>query len=455
VAAHLAEVIQCRTVSMDPNAPACAEDANNLPADEVNPFIELHEILIKNYPLVSRNLVMERINDYSLLFTWPGSSPHLPGVLFAAHQDVVPVDETSLDQWDYPPFAGAIADGFVWGRGSMDIKNQLIALLEAVEYLLRDGCQPVRTVYLAFGHDEEIGGYNGAMAISALLAERGVQLGALVDEGSGILKEGLPGFGIPLAMVGTAEKGHLTLELSVDMPPGHSSVPTAQTGIGILARAITRLESSPIAARLDQVKPVLKVLAPKSPFLNRLAFTNLWLFGNTVKSELIKMPQTNALMRTTMAVTMIEGGIKDNILPPHTTAKVNIRLFPGDTVQSVVNHVRRVVDDQRVIISEPKNGRPASPLSPTDSPAYALLRDTINQMFGDIPVTPLLVTGATDARHYASICSNIYRFTPVITGKADANRVHGIGERISLENLEGMVQFFILLIQNWSKANAL
>ncbi|MCE5207769.1 MAG: M20 family peptidase [Chloroflexi bacterium] len=451
LAAHLAEVIQCQTISMD----TTGATVKNNSSGEINPFDELHEILFKNYPLVSRKLTLERINNYSLLYTWPGSVPHLPAVLFAAHQDVVPVDESSLDQWDYPPFAGAIAEGYVWGRGAMDIKCQMTTLLDAVEYLLKQGFEPRRTVYLAFGHDEETRG-SGAKEMAALLKERGVRLGALVDEGASVMKEGVPGFDIPVALIGTGEKGSLTLELSVDCPPGHSSAPADQTSIGILSKALARLEANPMPASLQHVKPLLSVLAPYSTFLHRLAFTNLWMFGGTVKHELIKSPQTNALLRTTTAVTMIEGGIKVNILPPHAAAKVNFRLAPGDTVQDVVDHVRATVADTRVKIDLPGEiGREASLISPSSSPAYSLLCETIQQIFGVMPVAPTLVTGATDARHYALICQNIYRFTPAVTGKDDTNRVHGIGERISVENLERMTQFFIELIQNWSYASAL
>jgi carboxypeptidase PM20D1 len=270
------------------------------------------------------------------------------------------------------------------------------------------------------------------------------------------MKEGFPGFTNLLALIGTGEKGSLTLELSVDCPPGHSSVPSAQTSIGILAKALTRLEENPMNARLELGKPILSAVAPYTKFLHRLAFTNLWMFGGAVKNELVKSPQTNALLRTTTAVTMIEGGIKVNILPPHAAAKVNFRLAPGDTVQDVVDHTRKVIADERVKIDRPNdNGREASPISPGSSPAYSLLCDTIQEIFGETPVAPMMVTGATDSRHYINICQNIFRFTPVISGKEDAARVHGINERISLENLERMTQFFVELIQNWSDASAL
>jgi carboxypeptidase PM20D1 len=452
LAAHLAEVIQCRTVSMDVSA---APDVKDDAFSGANPFLELHDILQKNYPLVSRKLIRERINDYSLLFTWQGTDAQLKPVLFAAHQDVVPVDESSLDQWNYPPFAGAIAEGYVWGRGSMDIKCQLITLLDAVEYLLAQGYEPQRTIYLAFGHDEEIGGYNGAKQIAALLQERGVQLAAMVDEGSGVLKDGMPGFGDPLALVGVGEKGHLTLELSVDSPPGHSSAPGAHTGIGVLARAITRLEANPLPPSLAHVSPMLKAIAPYCPLLTRMAYANLWLFGGAVRNELAASARTNALLRTSTAVTMIAGGIKDNILPPHAAARVNFRLAPGDSVQYVADHVRRVIADEQVKINVPPEGRPASPLSDIDGQAYTLLGDTIRQVFGDLPIAPVMMSGATDARHYAPLCRSVYRFTPVTSGKEDANRVHGINERISVENLALMQRFFIQLIRVWGNTDVL
>lgn len=450
LAAHLAEVIQCQTVSMDTNT----ESGGKASVGDASAFDELHEILYKNYPLISRKLSLELVNQHSLLYTWPGSLPHLPAVLFTAHQDVVPVDESSLSQWDYPPFAGAIAEGYVWGRGAMDIKCQMISLLDAVEYLLKQGYEPRRTIYLAFGHDEETAG-SGAKAIAALLKERQVRLGALIDEGSSIVKEGFAGIETPLALIGTGEKGSLTLELSVDCPPGHSAAPGSHTSIGILAKALTRLEAHPMPGSLRHVRPIIHALAPYSSFVNRLAFMNPWIFGSAIKHELARNPQTNALMRTTTAVTMIEGGIKVNVLPPHVSAKVNCRLLPGDTVKDVTEHVRKVTADEQVQIHVPANGREAPPISPANSVAYTLLSDTILQIFGEMPTAPTLVTGATDSRQYTCICQNIFRFTPIIAGKDDSSRVHGIGERISVKNLERMTQFFIELIQNWSSASTL
>jgi carboxypeptidase PM20D1 len=445
LAANLAEIIQCKTISYD-----------SMSAPDTAAFLELHSILEKNYPLVHQHLQLEKVNGLTLLFTWHGKQKSLEPVLFAAHQDVVPIDQSSLSEWPYPPFSGAIAEGFVWGRGTMDIKCQMTTLLDSVEHLLKQGYQPRRTIYLAFGHDEEIGGSQGAAAIKTLLQEREIRLAAVIDEGGGVIDGAFPGINTPLSLIGTAEKGGLTLELSVESSPGHSSAPPAHTSIGTLAKALTRLEQNPLPASLTHIRPLLLSVAPYSNLVMRMIFANLWLFGGIVRRALAANPTTNALLRTTTAITMIEGGIKSNILPPKAAAQVNFRLLPNISVKEVIDHTRRVIADPEVKINQPLGeGRPASPISSTSSQAYALLGQTIHQVFKDIPVCPFLVTGATDSRHYAQICSSVYRFSPFTIGKDEMGRVHGIAERISIQNLENMMQFFVQLIQSWGSAQHL
>jgi carboxypeptidase PM20D1 len=439
VAEHLSQAVRCETVSVDAETPPTGEC-----------LLEFRQKLKEMYPLVHARLERRTINEHALLYTWPGTDPDLKPILFTAHQDVVPADPTTLSEWKYPPFEGQIADGFVWGRGTLDNKNQLVAALEAVESLLRAGHRPQRTIYLGFGHDEEIGGTRGAARIAAWLQERDIQLEALLDEG-GVLIEGLlPGIKGQIALVGNAEKGYLTLELSVACEPGHASMPPRQTAIGILCRAIARLEAHPMPAHTRAIHDMVRGLGTAAPFAYRLLFANLWLLGPLIRRLLSASPQTSALIRTTTAATVISGGVKDNVLPGEARAKVNCRILTGGRVEDIVAHARRVIDDQRVKIQTMNGfGSEPSPISPTDAPPYHKLKRTIRQTFGGVPVAPYLTIAATDARHYTGVCDHVYRFAPLPTLTEDIKRIHGINERISVESLARMVQFYGQLIKVW------
>jgi carboxypeptidase PM20D1 len=440
VAEHLASAIRCQTVSNE----------NHLPAADA--LRQLHRELERMYPRIHSTLQRQMINEFSLLYHWQGSDPAQKPILFMAHQDVVPVAPASLSEWQHPPFDGTIADGFVWGRGALDIKNQLITVMEAVETLLERGFQPRRSIYLAFGHDEEISGHEGAVKITRWLKDNQIELEAVIDEGASVVQGILPGVSSPVALVGFAEKGYLTLELSVDQAPGHSSTPPKQTAIGILSAALTRLETHPLPAHLKYSMPMFEAAGKELPFLYRLGFANQWLLGGVVRRALEAQPATNAALRTTTAITIISGGLKDNILPSRATATVNFRLIPGETIASVIAHVQHVVDDKRVKVQPVHgNGWESSPVSPINSPAYNAIAQITRQVFGNVIVAPFLMLGATDARYYNSICPQVYRFSPVQYKLEDMERVHGINERISLENLERMVQFFTLLIQRWGQ----
>jgi len=438
-AVHLGEAIRCKTISFSETQPASPES-----------LLSLHNVLLMNYPEVHNRLKCQAINEYSLLYTWPGKDPELDGVLLMAHQDVVPADPETLEKWEHAPFSGEIADGYVWGRGALDIKNQLIAILESVERLLKSGFEPRRTVYLAFGHDEEIGGPNGAKAIARHLEEQGVRLAAVLDEGMPILRGSLPGVEIPVALVGNCEKGYLTLKFSTELEAGHASTPPKQTAIGILAKALTRLEENPMPSHPEVMKPLFEAIGGAAPLTTQMAFANLWLFKGTINKKLSALPTTSAAIRTSTAVTIFEGGVKDNILPRQAHASVNFRLLPGDTIRDVCDHVRQVIGDERVQFQFVDGAAwEASPVSPTDNTAFKAVAETLQQVFGGIPAAPFMMLGATDSRHYSAIAENIYRFSPMMLEADDIKRVHGLNERISVEQLGNMVRFFTLLIQRW------
>jgi carboxypeptidase PM20D1 len=412
-------------------------------------FLALHRYLADNFPRVHAELSRETVAEYSLLYRWPGTDPTAAAIVLLAHLDVVPVVAGSEANWEYPPFAGQIADGYVWGRGAMDDKVGVLAILEAVEQLLSESFRPRATVYLAFGHDEEVGGHAGAERIAALLQDRGVRVHFVLDEGGVMFRGVVPGIVAPVAVIGVAEKGSVTLELAVHTAGGHSSSPPPQTAIGIVGAAVRNVEKNQMSSALGgATRAFFNYVGPEMPLAQRLLFANLWLFGALVESRLGNSPATNATLRTTTAVTMIEGGVKENVLPTSARAVVNFRILPGDSVQSVTDHVRRVVDDPRVQIRALPLSREPSSQAPVDSASFAMVQRTIHEVAPEAVVAPYLTLGGTDSRHFGRLTDEIYRFSPILGDAEDLERVHGTNERMSVENYEMCVRFFLQLLKN-------
>ncbi len=305
------------------------------------PFHGLQSYLEHAFPRAHASLTRERVGGLALLYRWAGSDTTLQPILLLAHQDVVPVEPGTESRWTEPPFAGRIAGGYVWGRGALDDKGNLVAVLEAVETLLEQGYRPRRTVYLGFGADEEVGGRRGAAQIAALLATRGVRPAFAVDEGGAIVRGLVPDAGRAVALVGIGEKGYLSVELTVHVAGGHSSMPPAETAVGMLSAAIDRLEHRPMPAAIrGPTAKMLDYLGPEMPFGTRLVLANRWLFGGPIAARLGATPAGNAMLRTTTAPTIFQAGVKDNVLPSAARAVVNFRLLPGDSSGLVLAHVR-------------------------------------------------------------------------------------------------------------------
>ena len=426
-AEHLAAAIRFRTVSREDGAVAAEA------------FAGLRAWLTATYPAVHRVLARELVADHTLLYTWQGSEASLPPALVMGHQDVVPV-ETEAD-WAYPPFEGRIVSGHVWGRGALDDKGSVIAILEATERLAAEGFTPRRTIYLAFGHDEETGG-SGAMAVAALLASRAIRLESTLDEGQVVARGIVPGVAAPVALVGVAEKGYLNVELEVTGEGGHSSMPPAETVIGILSGAVRRVEQHPLPFRPESMWRLLDVVGREMPFPQRLAVANRWLFAPLLERALARIPSANAGLRTTTAATVIQGGVKSNVLPSRARAIVNFRLIPGDTAAAVLEHVRRAVDDPRVQVRN-AGSRDASRASRADGAAWARVRSAIGLAFPDAVVAPALVLGGTDSRHFQDISADTYRFAPLPAGPDDLPRIHGRDERVAVAALGPAVAFYL------------
>jgi carboxypeptidase PM20D1 len=416
-------------------------------------FRALHDYFEASYPRVHEHLQREIVGGLSLLYTWEGTEPELEPVVLMGHQDVVPVIPGTEDDWSYPPFGGEVAEGYVWGRGTMDDKISVVSILEAVEALLAEGYQPRRTHYLAFGHDEEVGGVRGAAAIAKLLSERGAEPYAyVIDEGGAIAKGLVPGIESSVAIIGIAEKGYVNVELVVEGEGGHSSTPPASTNIGILSEAITELEEHPFPARFEgPAREMFSYLAPEMGFVPRLAMANLWLLNPLVTRAMTAAPSSASMVRTTTAVTIIEGGVKANVLPIRARALVNHRILPGETPESVVERDRAVIDDPRVqvrIFGEESTA--PSPVSDPDGAAFQLIARTIREVVPEpgLLIAPYLVMGGTDAKYYSGSSRNVFRFIPAPLEADALERVHGTNERMSPEGLASSIRFFEQLIRN-------
>ncbi len=435
VVERMAGAIRFPTISHD--------DRSNFDADA---FLALHDYLRESFPLVHERAELTLINDYSLLFHIAGSDSSLKPVMFMGHMDVVPVDDVTLAEWTHDPFAGVVAGGEIWGRGTIDNKLSVMSFLEATEALIRDGFEPERSLYLSFGHDEEVGGLDGAKAVAEHLAEQGIQFEFVVDEGGVILEGIIQSVDRPVAMIGVAEKGYLNLRLRVDAPGGHSSRPPPQSGLGILSRAIVKLEDNPFPSELTHIKKTFSAYAADAKFTDRLAMGNTWLLSPIIKAALLKDQAVAGAMRTTTAATMASGSSKSNILPTRAEAVVNFRILPGDTAELVRDRVVDIIDDERVEVIMETNINP-SPVSPTDSWGYELLSRTIRGFDDDILVAPNLLIGGTDARYFHAVSPNVYRFIMVRANPDTLNIVHGIDERIAIEDYLTAIRFYYALIR--------
>jgi carboxypeptidase PM20D1 len=413
-------------------------------------FRALHAYLQAQFPRVHAQLRRETVAIHSLLYTWPGSDPSLKPILLMGHLDVVPVEPGTERSWQEDPFGGRIAGGFIWGRGAIDNKSAVVGQLEAVEMLLAEGFRPARTVYLAFGHDEEVGGTRGARAIAALLKSRGVELEMVLDEG-GVIGDGiLPGVSAPTALVGIAEKGFVSIELVTRGTGGHSSLPPRESAIGILGAAVARLEAKQMPTRLEgPTRQLFERVGPRFPFAQRAVFANLWATRPLVVGKLEQNPTTNAMIRTTTAATIFQAGTKENVLASRARAVVNFRILPGDSVAGVLAHVRRVVNDPRVEawIAPGFTAEPSA-VSSTASESFRTLERTIRSVAPHVNVAPYLVVVVADARYFQGISRNVFRFLPVRLASEDLKRMHGTNERLAVRDYEQAIRLYRQLIVN-------
>lgn len=408
-------------------------------------FDELHALFEERYPLIHKTLKKEVVGKASLLYTWEGKNPDLDPIALLGHQDVVPVSAGTEQDWEHDPFSGDVADGYIWGRGAVDMKNHVVGVLEAVETLLEDGFVPERTVLLCFGHNEEVVASpdNGAKKISALLESRGVRLDSVLDEGGAILPIKVPGIiDKNLAGIGIAEKGYCDYRISLTAKGGHSSTPPNHTALGKMADVIKDIENNQFKSEITSiVDGLLDKVGRNTSFLARNVLCNAKYLKPVLKVVMSNIPQAASFVRTTTAVTMAEGSPQANVLPQKASVAVNFRVMPGQTIADVKTHLQKVIKNKNVEI-ELIGGQEPSNISPTDSRAFKAIEEICFRMNNKNVAAPYLVMGGTDARNYQNICDNVYRYSPFMLDPKLLGTMHGTNERIEIASFEDGLAFF-------------
>lgn len=441
IAQHLSEAIRFRTISSQLEQPQTRA--------QFEAFIDW---LARTYPEVHSSMPPQRLGkkngqEYTLLFTWPGRRADLPPVLLSAHYDVVPVIPGTEGEWEHPPYEGTVDQTHIWGRGTLDDKSAAIALMETATLMLAENIRPERTVYISLTHDEEIGGYDGTAAVVEKLQEDGVQLAWSLDEGSFLLSGFIPGVDQTVASINVAEKGYMTVDLAARGQGGHSSMPPQQTAVDILAEALVKLRQSPLPGGLEGVSGGLfDAVAPHMPFSQRLLFANRWLFSGLIESALEKNAGTSAMLRTTVAPTMLSASVKENVLPIEAVATVNLRVHPRDSIDGIAEHLKAAIDDDRVEVIV-RRGQAPSRVSSTEAEGFEQIATAAQQTYGPLIVAPGLTVAGTDSRRYETVADDSYRFNPMVVTREDTHGFHGTNERISIENMVKATTFYRLLLE--------
>ncbi|MEH0759400.1 M20/M25/M40 family metallo-hydrolase [Vibrio sp. 16] len=452
-AQRLSQAVQFPTISNQDRSDFDEEAFNNY-----------HDFLVESYPLVHKTLKRELVGDprpFSLIYTWEGKDPSLPPAVFMAHQDVVPIAEESRDQWEVEPFSGEIKDGYIWGRGSLDDKNQIHAILEATEMKIKEGFQPERTILFVFGHDEEVGGPEGAKHAADIIEQRYDKIAFVIDESAPLIPGVFPGIRDNTALIGIAQKGYVSLEIAINGMGGHSSQPAGESNIVALAKAVEKVEAAQFPYKIhDAVRYQYRFMGPELPEDQQPMYKAVAYGENDSISDLEQkfidvMSQnqvTRAMLHTTTAVTMFNAGIKDNVLPPAATAVVNFRPMPGDTPEVIIEHVKKAIGDERITVRDISASTPATNVADPNGEGYKMLEKTIRQTWGnDLIVSPFFVIGGSDSKHFQArdFAPDVYTITALqLENVKEFEGFHGVNERILVDEYGRSIGFFYKLMDN-------
>jgi carboxypeptidase PM20D1 len=433
-ALHLSQAIQIKTISF----------GDTLEIDTTE-FLKFRSFIESSYPNVHAKLTRKIFNQFSYVYKWTGKDTSIQPYVLMAHMDVVPVEAVAESKWTVPSFSGAIKNDTIWGRGAVDDKVSVIAILESVEQLLKQNYTPNRTIYLCFGHDEEISGKRGAKIISNWFKEQNIKPALVLDEGGQIDTKHFKQLNRPFAVIGTSEKGYANFDLSVEIPGGHSSMPANETAIDVLNKAIANIRSK---AMEPAITPTMQELLNRTKsaetFGKRLVLSNLWLFKGLMISQLEKSKETNAMVHTTLVPTILHSGIKDNVIPTVAKATFNSRILPGQTSDDVLKFITKVVNDDRVVIKKQTISlMEPSPITSFENGEFKKMEQIIYKSVPNVIVSPFLMIGATDSRYYRSFSDAVLNFSAV----QDVKGFHGIDERIGITDLNRMIFFYNQLIK--------
>ena len=408
---------------------------------DFNKFQEYIDLVKSLYPTVFEKCEFEQTPEYAIKLKLKGKSSDKPTVLMA-HYDVVPVTEG----WDHDPFLGEVVDGYLYGRGAIDTKCTMACALSALEVALKENYVPNNDLYLIFGANEEVYGdsqYNIVMKMK----EEGIKPALVFDEGGGVMSNAFPGVSKDTAFLGVVEKGMVNIKLTYEGNGGHSSTPKKNGPIIKMSKALAKLEKNPMKPQYTKtIKELLNIMGRNCSFGLKLVFANMWLFKGLVKKLFTMLSaDTRALLTSTFAFTIINGGNQTNIIPNHVEANINVRIAPFDTVEDVLNHVKKVIDDDSITITYSDVNKMYGECD-FNQKGYEIIKQTTIETYPNTVVAPFIMLGGTDARHYNEISDCVIRFSPIKVTNEDRKGIHGLNEKIKVETLEKCLEFYQRLL---------